>query len=68
MIGENPVPIWQCYQINIIVKLLSNSYSTVPGIYGSKQTESEGAAGGQGLFINSRKSMATCAITTVYPT
>ena len=32
------------------VDLLCCSYSTVPGIYGSKQTESEGVDGGQGLF------------------
>ena len=29
---------------------ISNSYSTGPGIYGSKRTESEGEARGQGLF------------------
>ena len=31
-------------------KTLSNSYSTVVGIYGSKPTEPEGAARGQGGF------------------
>ena len=29
---------------------LCYSYSAVPGIYGSKQTESEGIAQGRGLF------------------
>ena len=29
---------------------ISYSYSTGPGIYGSKRTESEGEARGQGLF------------------
>ena len=29
---------------------LSYSYSTVPGIYSSKQTESKGVARGRGLF------------------
>ena len=41
------------------------SYSTVPGIYGSEQTDSEGVAGGQGLFTTS---LVTSAITIIYPT
>ena len=32
------------------VGYISYSYSTGPGIYGSKWTESEGEARGQGLF------------------
>ena len=32
------------------MRLVCYSYSTGPGIYGSKPTESEGAARGQGLF------------------
>ena len=34
----------------IITGTLCYSYSTGPGIYGSKPTESEGEARGQGLF------------------
>ena len=39
------------------------SYSTVPRIYGSKQTESEGVARGRGLFtIAIVKSLATAPV------
>ena len=38
----------------------------VSGIYGSKQTKLEGIARGQDLFTNSHKSLATCAVTTIY--
>ena len=34
----------------LTVPILYNSYSTVVGIYGSKPTEPEGAARGQGRF------------------
>ena len=36
------------------------------GIYGSKQTETKGVAGGQGLFINSHEFLAPCTITITY--
>ena len=45
---------------------LCYSYSTVSGIYGSKQTETKGVAGGQGLFINSHEFLAPCTITITY--
>ena len=35
------------------------------GIYGSKQTETKGVAGGQGSFINSHEFLAPCTITSV---
>ena len=40
----------------------------VPEIYGSKQTEYKGVGRGLDLFTDSHKSLATCAITIVYPT
>ena len=52
----------------VCVCIFSFSYCTVPWIYGSKQTESKGIAQGQGLFSSSHKSLATCAITIIYPT
>ena len=41
------------------------SYSTVPKIYGSKQPEYKGVDRG---LTDNHKSLATCAITIVYPT
>ena len=41
------------------------SYTTVPETYGSKQTEYKGVDRG---LTDSHKSLATCAITIVYPT
>ena len=38
---------------------LYGSYSTGPGIYDSKQTESKGRARGQGLFYYHHKCIAT---------
>ena len=38
----------------------------MPGIIGSKQTESEGVAQRRGLFTNTHKSRAACAITIIY--
>ena len=44
-------------------------YSEVLGIYGTKQTESEGVARSRTRFVYySHKSLATCAITVIYPT
>ena len=36
--------------------------------YGSKQTEPKGIAQGRGLFTNSHKSLAACAVIVIYPT
>ena len=49
---------------------MCNSYSTVPGIYGSKQTEPEGVARGRGLFTTGINPWppSICAITAIYPT
>ena len=43
-------------------------YIIVPEIYGSKQTEYKGVGQGLGLFTDRHKTLATCAITIVYPT
>ena len=44
-----PIPNYVCMQFLSPMEI-SNSYSTVVGIYGSKPTEPEGAARGQGRF------------------
>ena len=43
-------------------------YIIVLDIYGSKQTEYKAVGQGLGLFTDSHKTLATCAITIVYPT
>ena len=54
-VNENNLLPWQlsnssCASVNKPFLVISNSYSTVVGIYGSKPTEPEGAARGQGRF------------------
>ena len=39
-----------CVYYVYMIMCICYSYSTGPGIYGSKPTESEGEARGQGLF------------------
>ena len=57
------LPRWSTYAT------ICYSYSSVLRIYGCNRLESEGVAwGGRGLFTNSHKSLATCAITILYPT
>ena len=52
------------YSLMIIIIVTGHAVS---GIYGSRQTELEGIAQEQSLFTNSHKSLATCAVTVIYP-